>query len=307
MENIMPEKYQSTPEEIKKVEEMMTEKEKELSAAREEGFLVAESKREKAPEQRPEKMEIDPLLEETIYNESEKARRRENFEKVFEDRWHKKSPKVGKEGYFETERNESPFSQYSSRGWKIHIAFEKGKEKEMARFLYENGLYFKLEAGIGTYFDGQKESGATIYIGSNENMKVIAGFINEREDKLLKDGATAQIGDKKIHIGSGSDIEIISKITARFDVAKTQYGWLKGNKKYSEHGLPSWFPGLAGLPILDKHAKQVAEVVDLDHWNKLLPSQQKIYFDTLLTRVYNESKQELIKDFGEEFVLGKKK
>lgn len=105
----------------------------------------------------------DPLLQETIYNEEKKDIRAKNFEQIWQKRW---DPQEGKEGYFQSEKKESPFEQYSSKGWKIHIAFEKGKEKEIAQFLYKNGLFFKVEAGGGTYFNGLKESGGTILSGA---------------------------------------------------------------------------------------------------------------------------------------------
>lgn len=243
--------------------------------------------------------EIDPLLQATIYNKEERAARRDTFERAWQARWHKKGIK---EGYFQTEENESPFSQYSSKGWKIHIAFEKGEEQEVARLLYENGLYFKVEAGSGTYFNGLKESGATIYIGSNDNMVEIAKVIEQSAGNFLQDGAAAKSGDKIIRMGSGSDIEVRSKITARFDVAKTELGWLEGNKKYAEHGLPTWTE-LGGIPILAKYEKEVSDIIS--KWNKYTPYQRNLYYERRLRPIYEESKSELIKDFGKEFLFGK--
>lgn len=241
----------------------------------------------------------DPLLRETIYDEEKKEERARKFEQVWQERWR---PRGVHEGYFQTEENESPFSQYSSKGWKIHIAFEKGQEKEVARFLYKNGLYFKLEAGPGTFFNGLKESGATIYIGSYDNMQEITRVIEANIGKFLSDGVTAKAGDKIIHVGSGSDIEVRPKITARFDVAKTEFGWLKGNKKYGEYGLPTW-TGLGGIPILSKYEKEVADIVS--KWNKYNPYQRDLYYERRLKPIYEESKEELIRDFGEEFLFGK--
>ncbi len=245
-----------------------------------------------------EQIPHDPILDATILNPN-KEEREADFEKAWQERYDQHS----KKGYFQTKDEESPFSAYSSRGWKVHIAFKKGEEKRVAQLLYQNSLYFKLESQAGTYFNGNVSSGATIYIGSNENMKAIAEEINTSLGDFLEEGAYVESGKNKIPVGSDTDIPVLPKIMARFDVAKTQYGYKEGNGKYSEHGLPTWL-GLGGLPILNKYEKEVNEV--LDKWNKLQPSQRKIYHEHFFTRIYNKSKAELVKDFGEEFVLGRK-
>jgi len=244
--------------------------------------------------------QIDPLLAATLYNEAAKEQRRQKFDSEWQRRY---KPLGGREGYFQTTKEESPFGEYSSRGWKIHIAFPKNMEKEVARILYENGLYFKVEVGIGTYFNGLNESGATIYIGSYDNMEAIADFLHHSLGHILTDGSTVKVGEKIFHVGSGSDIEIRPKITARFDVAKTKFGCLKGNKKYSEYGLMSW-TGLGGIPILKQYEQQVAEYeekcrqgVSANLW--------RIYYQ-FFQRVYDESKEALRQDFGEEFLEGRK-
>lgn len=241
------------------------------------------------------KVAMDPLLEQTINNQRLKEERGKNFENIWDSEW---KSKPGKGLYFQTPDGESPFEDFSSKGWKVHIAFKKGAEKEVARFLYENGLYFKLEGDIGTYFNGTKESGSTIYVGSRDNVQKIAELVEQNLSDYLEDGAVATFGDGKVvRVGSGSDIELEPKITARFDVAKTEHGWHGGDGKYSEYGLPTW-TGLGGLPVLKKFEREANDVVD--NWEKYTEAQRKL----ILRKIYDESRQELVKDFGQEFVLG---
>lgn len=242
---------------------------------------------------------IDPLLAATIYDEAAKARRRDEFDQVWSERY---KPLMGREGYFQTPKQESPFSEYSSKGWKVHIAFAKGREKDIGSLLYVNGLYFKVEAGIGTYFNGLRESGATVYIGNHDNMEAIADLVEKEAGDLLSDGNVATAGGRAIRVGSGSDIEVRPKITARFDVAKTPFGPGGENKKYAEAGLPTW-TGFGGFPVLLKYARQVAEIEG--KWNELSPSQRGIY-NGLFKRIFEESRNELRKDFGEAFLEGEK-
>jgi len=247
----------------------------------------------------PEGKSNNPLLQSTILNK-DKDLRIPAFEEAWKQRWNTPNHKPA---YFGTNEQESPFSQYSSRGWKIHIAFEKGKEKDMAKFLFTNGLYFKVEGYIGSYFNGKKASGATIYIGSYDNMAEIANMIEQEEKQILTEGAVAISGGKRINIGSGSDIELKPNITARFDIAKTAFGWHNGNGKYAESGISSW-TGLGGIPILKKYEAEVSQIEN--NWNKNTPGQRDIYFQRRLRPIYEESKAEIIKDFGQEFVFGNK-
>ncbi|MBI2600397.1 hypothetical protein HYW42_00425 [Candidatus Daviesbacteria bacterium] len=235
----------------------------------------------------------DTLLQSTIFNK-DKDNRRQAFEKAWQERW-------GPRGHFQTTEDESPFSQFSSRGWKIHIAFEKGKERDVAQFLYVNGLYFKVESMVGTYFYGNRESGATVYIGSHDNLMQIAGIVEQELNPSLTDGAIAKFPNRTIRIGSGTDIEVRPRITARFDVAKTPYGWLGGNGKYAEHGIASWL-GLGGIPVLKKYEAEVARIEG--NWNDYSRTQRQIYLERGLKSIYEESKSELVKDFGQEFVFG---
>lgn len=245
---------------------------------------------------------VDPLLQATIFNK-DKDKRREAFTKAWQERWNTGYYGTNKPGYFATEENESPFSEYSSKGWKIHIAFEKGKEKDVAEALFVDGLYFKLESVIGTYFNGTKESGATVYIGSHDNMMAITEVIEQNLGSYLTEGSVATIPTRKIPLGSGADTEVKPRIMARFDVAKTPYGWISGNKKYTEKGLPSWLE-VSGLPLLKTDEQETMLVVN--KWNRLMPSQRQIYMDRTLRPAVDRAKTELARDFGQEFVFGKK-
>lgn len=240
------------------------------------------------------------MLQSTIFSK-DKDLRILAFEEAWRQRWNTPSHKIA---YFQTKEEESPFSQYSSRGWKIHIAFEKGKEKDMAKFLYTNGLYFKVEGQMGTYFNGTKASGSTLYIGSHENMIAIADYLKQHAGDMLVNGNVAMFDDKTINIGSGSDIEVRPKIAARFDVARTKYGWAEGNEKYAEHGIASWLEDLTGIPILKSREIEVRHIED--GWNHYTTEQKRNYFYPRLNKFYEEAKAELIKDFGEEFVFGSK-
>lgn len=169
---------------------------------------------------------IDPLLQATIFNK-DKEKRREVFDRAWQERWNTGYYKGHhRDGYFQTEEDESPFSEFSSKGWKIHITFEKGKEREVAETMFVDGLYFKLESVQGTYFNGDKESGATIYIGSHNNMTAVADVLEQNFGDILTEGKVATYPDgRKIPLGSGVDKEIKPNIMARFDVARTSFGW----------------------------------------------------------------------------------
>jgi hypothetical protein len=236
----------------------------------------------------------DNLLQTTIFNK-DKGDRRPAFEKAWQERW-------GTKAYFQTKEEESPFSRYSSRGWKIHMAFEKGRERDVAEFLYTNGLYFKVEGMQGTYFNGLNESGATVYIGSYGNMIQIADLVEQELSSYLTDGAVAKFPNRTIRIGSGTDVEVRPKITARFDIGKTAFGWLGGNGKYSEYGIPTWM-GLGGIPVLKSFEPELRRIED--NWGKNTPTQRQIYLERVLKPAYEQSKTELIQDFGQEFVFGK--
>lgn len=79
---------------------------------------------------------------------------------------------------------------------------------------------------------------------------------------------------------------------------------LDGNGKYSEDGLPAWL-NKNGLPLLKADEKEAARITN--NWNKYTPGQMQIYLERVLAPASNRAKSELIKDFGQEFVLGKSK
>lgn len=233
--------------------------------------------------------------------------------------WHKGWRDEGVKDYFQTMPHESPFAKYSSQGWKLHVAFEKGREEEVSRFLYGAGLYFKTQARMGSWFNGLKESGSTVYVGSWDCMQAVASHLTALEP-VLTDGPMASAEGKTIHAGSNSDIEFAGqpKITARFDVQKSPFGLINGDKKYGESGLPSWmniYGIFSGLPILYKDAGRLAE---LEH--RVLPPPASLFpgqpakpvtrkdFEELLSfsrEAQLRARQELIHDFGAGFVLGK--
>lgn len=77
---------------------------------------------------------------------------------------------------------------------------------------------------------------------------------------------------------------------------------MEGNRKYSEKGIASWL-GLGGIPILKSREQGVNEIEN--RWGKYTDDERKNAM-VILRSFYKESKAELIKDFGEEFLLGKK-
>lgn len=239
------------------------------------------------------------ILQSTIYSK-DKNTKVAAFEEAWKKRWDQ-----GQE--FGVSYQESPFFKYSSRGWKIHIAFQKGKEKDVAKFLFTSGLYFKVEGRMGTYFNGLKASGSTIYIGSYDNMEAVAEYLESNIGNLLVDGTIQTFGNKKMQAGSGSDIEIRPKISARFDVRKTRHGDIGGDNKYADYGMSSW-TGFGGIALLQS---RVGEVLKIEfnlsnNWNKYTPEQREMYMYRLRV-IHEESKRELIKDFGQEFIFGSKK
>lgn len=238
------------------------------------------------------------LLKESIFASDEtKISKAAQYERIVSTR---KQTQGGKTT-FQVATDESPFSAYSSKGWKIHVPFEKGQERLVGGYLFANGLYFKVESGIGTYFNGNMESGATIYIGSYDAMQAVKDVVGILTP-ILTDGAVATYQDgRKLHIGSGSDIEVQNSITARFDVAKTEYG-IKGTGKYDEDGLPSW-TGLGGIPLLRKDIPIVNHLEN--RWN-YLSKDDRIDANASFRYFHENARQELIRDFGEEFVFGHK-
>lgn len=260
--------------------------------------------------------ENDKLLDATINASDEVKQRRYT---AFPQAWHERWRDHNDQDYFQTYPSESPFSKYSSQGWKLHIAFERGREEEVSRFLYGAGLYFKTEGRMGGGFNGLKESGSTIYVGSWDAMQAVADHLYAL-DPVLTDGTTASVSGKTVHAGSGTDVEIAGqpKVTARFDVQRSKHGLIKGGDgKYSESGLPSWsniYDIFSGLPLL---SEDVAAVYNLHQ--EILSAPQSFFtqqpqrpasrqdFERLLAasrEAQERAEQELVHDFGKDFVLG---
>lgn len=210
------------------------------------------------------------------------------------------------------------YADNSSKGWKLHLQFKKGEVTKVAKFLYDNNLYFKAHNDVGTYFNSMANDGATIYIGSSEDALKISNLIKNTLGDILEENKFTQtfnIVDKNesVYSGSGSDITFSKGMGLRFDVAKTKHGWLGEkvgdkrvtDKKYSEHGADSWFGKKnAGVPILEKDANEFSELsnqirkgttggLTLEEW-------QKLYTKAL--NIINKSKQEAEKDFGKDFL-----
>lgn len=167
------------------------------------------------------------MLKETIWAPQEKIQERADaFGKIWHDRWGSRNEATPDFKYFQTLPDDgSPFADFSSKGWKLHIAFEKGKEEAVSKFLFSRGLYFKTEAGMGTAFNGKN-----ILLGSGSDIevapRVMARFDVQKSAWGLK--------------GNGSG-------------------------KYAEDGLPSWtnaFGVPSGLPVLYEDAKTVGELND---------------------------------------------
>jgi len=212
--------------------------------------------------------------------------------------------KDGKDGYYQTpktSKNEK-YSKYSSKGWKIHVQFKKGDEARVAKHLYNNGLYFKLQNGIGTWYNSTVNSGATLYVGSAKEAIKVANFLKSTLSDTIENNKASMTGDiygNSIYGGSGSDINFSDGIALRFDVQKTdQY---KNDKKYSEYALSTGLgQKLTGLPYLSKYNKEVSELETV--FEKTTPQEEKKKALKRLEDIYAESKTELEKDFGKDFL-----
>lgn len=240
------------------------------------------------------------LLQETIWASSDiKAERAAAFDRTWQDKWHSARDHM----HFEPHPSESPFSEYTGQGWKLHITFQKGEEAEVSKFMYEAGLYFKTQAGMGTWFNGNQESGSTIYVGSHGAMTIVADHLTPLRPVLMEGPAYLQpINGKRVYIGSGSDIEIAPDILARFDVQKSPYGLRGGTGKYAEDGLPSWtnaYGVTSALPIL---TEDVSFIRGLEKHKRSIRELLPVYRE-----VQQRAEQELIGDFGHDFVVGPSK
>jgi hypothetical protein len=192
-------------------------------------------------------------------------------------------------------------AEFSSKGWKLHIQFIKGHERELAELLNKYGQFFKIEGEIGTYFNGLNDSGATIYVGSRANLDKLVNLIEEKCSHLPTDNNyTGTMLGEYVYGGSGSDEPLGRGIAGRFDVQKSQF-----SKKYSQYGFSTSL-GFRGLPVLEKNALRVRNLESIlqnDEGNATLEQKESAYVE--LQEIFKETEQEVIKDFGSEFVYGK--
>ena len=194
----------------------------------------------------------------------------------------------------------SPNAQFSSKGWKLHVQFGKGSEKVFASLLNTYGQYFKIEGEVGTYFNGKTHSGATIYVGSRENLEKLIELINQRCPQLPSAGQpTRTVSGKEIYAGSGTDEPISFGLAARFDVQKSEF-----KDKYSGYGFAAWLE-FRGLPVMEE------DVAHVNYLEKIIKrkgegQEEKKRAYAELKEIFAKTEKEVLRDFGEEFVYGKK-
>lgn len=239
------------------------------------------------------------ILADTIFNKEQIKKRLGEFDEIWKTRWNtdlsRNSKGDLKYKYFQPGSEESPFEKFSSKGWKIHIAFKKGNERDIAKLLYSRGLYFKVEGKLGTYFNGDTESGATVYIGAKDNRDEIVKFIEENAKSVLVPT-----------YGSGTDEKVTTNIASRFDVQRSAQGFFGGKRKYWEDGINSQL-GFGGLPILFADhklaAKMTQELITANGTPQFAEVRDRCL--PIFSQIYARAKEECIKDFGKEFVFGK--
>jgi hypothetical protein len=192
-------------------------------------------------------------------------------------------------------------AQFSSKGWKLHIQFQKGWEKPIASLLNTYGQYFKMSSLRGSWFNGNTDSGATIYVGSRENLEKLIALIEEKCSNMLSArNQTTTVSGKEVYGGSGSDEPIGLGLAARFDISKSGF-----KDKYSEYGFAT-FLEFRGLPILQKdvlRVRKLEDIIENTKGDKSQDQRKQAYIE--LQKIFAETEQEILKDFGKEFVYGK--
>ncbi|MEI8130618.1 MAG: hypothetical protein WCG55_03890 [bacterium] len=209
------------------------------------------------------------------------------------------NPEYGRRFYYQSPKT-SLNAEYSSKGWKVHVQFEKGFEKFLANLLNDYGQYFKIDGAIGTWFNAKTDSGATIYVGSRENLEKLVNLVNQEAPLLPspRNYGTTVFGHY-IYTGSGSDEPISRGIAARFDVQKSVF-----KDKYSEYGFASYLE-FRGIPVLKsdaEHVRSLEAIIESDNTNQT----EKSDAYTELQSIFQKTESEVLADFGEEFVYGKK-
>ena len=210
------------------------------------------------------------------------------------------NPLYGAKSFYYQAPKMSPNAVFSSKGWKVHMQFEKGYEKQFAGLLNIYGQYFKIEGSMGTYFNALTDSGATIYLGPRENVDKLLALIEEKCPNISSPRYyTTTVFGKKVYGGSGSDEPIGRGLGARFDIQKTDL-----KDKYSEYGFAT-FLEFRGLPVLQKdilHVRRLEDIIE-DGADKKTQEEKKAAYLELKT-IFEETEREILKDFGKEFVYG---
>jgi hypothetical protein len=197
------------------------------------------------------------------------------------------------------------YSDYSSKGWKIHIQFGLKDANRVAKFLLDNNLYFKVQTDAATYVNAITNGGATIYVGGSDNTLDVINLLKLNLSDTLtnnKNSNTVDLldGGKPIYSGSGSDIAISDGIAIRFDVQKSKFGTLTGNKKYESYGFASYLGNYSGISFLAKDTKKIRSLENVLETNS--SQEEKIKALDELGELHAESLAELEKDFGKDFV-----
>jgi len=222
----------------------------------------------------------------------------------FQDDWNQqygsfKNPAYHRQFFYQAPKT-SKNEKYSSKGWKVHIQFEKGFEEKLAKLLNRYGQYFKIDGHAGTWFNGNTDSGATVYVGSRGNVQKLVNLIDTYAELLPSPrNYSTTISGKKIYGGSGSDEFIQRGIAARFDVQKTEF-----KDKYGEYCFAS-FLEFRALPVLKRDELEVRNLEDvmLNQTGSYSHQEREDAYQKLYG-LFQKSEQEVLKDFGKDFVYG---
>lgn len=209
-----------------------------------------------------------------------------------------------KDGRFETIAAESQLSDQVAKGWELHLAFKKGAEERVARYLYSCGLPFLLEEKTGSHFYGNRESGVTIYAGDRELATRIARFMSRAmEEVLVTSGDIERMNSdgrvESIPSGSGTDIELAPKVMGRLDISRTVVGADGGSGKYDRAGIAT-FTGFGGLPILASRRDEVDQLEEVFVREHTAEEEKKA--TQRLREIQEEARKELVRDLGPELV-----
>lgn len=213
-----------------------------------------------------------------------------------------KNPMYPDHSFYYQSPKTSANADFSSKGWKVHVQFQKGLEKVFASTLNWYGQYFKIEGAMGTYFNGKTDSGATIYVGSYKNLQQLLNLIAEKCSAITSShNYVTTVFGKQVYGGSGSDEPVGKGIGARFDVQKAEYA-----DKYSAYGFAT-FLEFRGLPVLKKDVFRVRELENIirkTNSEKTQEEKKEAYLE--LKNIFEETEREIVRDFGFDFVYGNK-